>query len=83
MTKSLQPTLPTEIIERKIYLVRGHKVMLDSDLAELYGVEVRALNQAVKRNLTRFPKISILKITNCELKDGQGTAPKIPALCVH
>jgi hypothetical protein len=44
-----------EIIERKIYLIRGHKVMLDSDLAELYGVETRVLLQAVRRNLNRFP----------------------------
>jgi hypothetical protein len=44
-----------EMIERKIYLIRGHKVMLDSDLAELYGVETRALIQAVKRNPDRFP----------------------------
>ena len=43
MTKHVQPTIPTGIIERKIYLVRGHKVMLDSNLAELYGVEVKAL----------------------------------------
>lgn len=44
-----------EMIERKIYLIRGHKVMLDSDLAELYGVETKVLLQAVKRNLNRFP----------------------------
>jgi len=44
-----------EIIERKIYLIRGHKVMLDRDLAELYQVPTRRLNEQVKRNLTRFP----------------------------
>lgn len=43
-------------IESKILLIRGQKVMLDSDLAELYGVEIRALNQAVKRNSERFPE---------------------------
>jgi hypothetical protein len=48
--------IPMERIERRILLIRGHKVMLDSDLAELYGVEVRALNQAVKRNAERFPQ---------------------------
>jgi len=42
-------------IERLIILVRGHKVMLDADLAELYGVQTKALNQAVKRNQNRFP----------------------------
>jgi len=44
-----------EVIESKIYLVRGQKVMLDVDLAVLYGVEVKVLNQAVKRNIKRFP----------------------------
>jgi ORF6N domain len=47
--------VPPERIERLIYLIRGHKVILDADLAELYGVEVRVLIQAVKRNLRRFP----------------------------
>jgi hypothetical protein len=47
--------IPLELIEKKIYLVRGQKVMLDRDLAELYGVETRALNQAVRRNSDRFP----------------------------
>ena len=47
--------IPLELIEKKIYLVRGQKVMLDRDLAELYGVETRALNQAVRRNKDRFP----------------------------
>jgi len=44
-----------EMIERKIYLIRGHKVMLDSDLAELYGVPTRRLNEQFKRNIARFP----------------------------
>lgn len=47
--------IPVRRIEQKILLLRGEKVMLDSDLAELYGVETKALNQAVKRNLERFP----------------------------
>ncbi|MEW6746654.1 MAG: ORF6N domain-containing protein [Planctomycetota bacterium] len=47
--------IPTERIERRILLIRGHKVMLDADLAELYGVETKALNRAVKRNRDRFP----------------------------
>ncbi len=50
--------LPTEIIERRIYFVRGDKVMLHSDLAELYEVETFNLNKAVKRNLGRFPATS-------------------------
>ena len=48
-------SLPSETIEQKIYLIRGHKVMLDSDLAHLYQVETRVLIQSLKRNLDRFP----------------------------
>ena len=44
-----------DIIERKIFLIRGLNVMLDRDLAELYGVETKSLNLAVKRNIDRFP----------------------------
>jgi hypothetical protein len=47
--------VPAERIEKSILLIRGRKVMLDTDLAALYGVSVKALNQAVKRNLDRFP----------------------------
>jgi phage regulator Rha-like protein len=45
-----------EIIEKRIFLIRGHKVMLSNHLAELYGVEAKVLIQAVKRNIKRFPK---------------------------
>jgi hypothetical protein len=48
--------VPAERIERAIFLIRGHKVMLDADLATLYGVQTKALVQAVKRNLRRFPQ---------------------------
>jgi phage regulator Rha-like protein len=47
--------IPLEIIERRIYFIRTHKVMLDSDLAELYGVTTKRLNEQVKRNIDRFP----------------------------
>jgi len=54
--RSLQPLpVPAERIERSILLIRGQKVMLDRDLAQLYGVATRVLNQAVRRNLRRFP----------------------------
>jgi hypothetical protein len=56
MAKALTYVIPSERIENKIYLVRGEKAILDGDLAELYGVETKVLNQAVKRNITRFPK---------------------------
>jgi hypothetical protein len=46
--------VPVELIAKKIYLIRGIKVMLDRDLAELYGVETKVLKQAVRRNIDRF-----------------------------
>ena len=77
--------IPQELIERSILLVRGHKVMLDEDLAELYGVEIRVLNQAVKRNSKRFPddfmfQLAAEEYTECQalrshfviLKGGRG-----------
>ena len=56
-----------EVIVRKIYFIRGKKVMLDRDLAELYQVETRALNQAVKRNIDRFPKDFMFDLTRQEI----------------
>ncbi len=50
-------------VERMIYLIRGQKVMLDTDLAKLYGVETKALNRAVRRNIERFPEDFILQLT--------------------
>lgn len=47
--------LPEEVVLNKIYVFRGHKVMLDSDLAELYGIVTKVLKQAVRRNISRFP----------------------------
>lgn len=61
--------VPVEIIERKIYLIRGQKIMLDSDLAELYQVPTKALNQAVRRNLTRFPDDFMFRLTKQEAKE--------------
>jgi hypothetical protein len=56
-----------EKIINKIYLLRGKKVMLDRDLAELYGVETRVLNQAVRRNEKRFPEDFMFQMTADEL----------------
>ena len=53
-------------IQNLIYEVRGHKVMLDSDLAELYEVETKNLNKAVKRNLERFPELFMFQLTEEE-----------------
>lgn len=57
-----------EVVEKKIYLIRGHKVMLSTHLAELYGVEIRALIQAVKRNIERFPEDFMFQLTLEEAK---------------
>ena len=55
-----------QTIERRIYLIRGHKVMLDSDLAKLYHVLTKAFNQAVMRNRDRFPKDFMFQLTSEE-----------------
>jgi len=60
--------VPYEQIEGKIYLIRGKKVMFDRDLARLYGVETKVLNQAVRRNLERFPDDFMFVLTNEEMK---------------
>jgi len=59
--------IPVERIENRIYLIRGQKVMLDRDLAELYGVPTFVLNQAVKRNLERFPSDFMFSLTRQEI----------------
>ena len=55
--------IPQEILESKILVFKGHKVMLDRDLAVLYGVETKALNRAVRRNMDRFPGDFMFKLT--------------------
>lgn len=72
-----------QLIQSKIFEIRGQKVMLDFDLAELYKVETRVLNQAVKRNIKRFPpdfmfqltkdEFDILDVTNCDFKLGRNS----------
>jgi ORF6N domain len=57
-----------EGIEEKIHLIRGQKVMLDNDLAIIYGVETKMLNRAVKRNLDRFPMDFMFQLTDEETK---------------
>lgn len=84
-TKSL---IPAERIEKSILLIRGHKVMLDSDLAELYGVTTARLNEQVRRNKERFPKDFGFQLTQKEFevlmsqfatsKSGRGGRRKIP-----
>ena len=63
----MRELLPEEVIERKIFLLRGQKVILDKDLAKLYGVETMVLNQAVKRNIDRFPEDFMFSLTKEEI----------------
>ena len=62
----MDTTVPVERITSKIYLIRGMKVMLDRDLAELYGVETRTLVQSVKRNIERFPSDFMFQLSKDE-----------------
>jgi len=66
---SMKEIIPHEVIERKIFIIRGQKVMLSPILAELYGVETRALIQAVKRNAERFPEDFMFQLTDEEYKN--------------
>jgi len=61
--------IPSEKIESKIYVIRGKKVMLDGDLAVLYSVPTKVLNQAVKRNLERFPEDFMFRLTKDEAQN--------------
>jgi len=58
--------IPNEVISSKIFLIRGQKVMIDSDLAEIYGVETKYLKQAVKRNIDIFPNHFMFELTKTE-----------------
>ncbi len=58
-----------QIIQNKIYEIRGLRVMLDFDLSEMYGVETRVLNQAVKRNIKRFPSDFMFQLTTIEFEN--------------
>ena len=69
-------TIPNEVIINKIYVIRGQKVMLDRDLAELYGVETKQLKRQVRRNIERFPTSFMFELTkeeNQELRSQIGT----------
>jgi len=64
--KNLQYVIPVTLVASKIYIVRNKKIMLDRDLADLYEVETRVLNQAVNRNIERFPKEFMSQLTSEE-----------------
>jgi len=66
--KLIKLVIADEAIVNKIYLIRGQKVMLDIDLAEMYGVETKVLTQAVKRNAERFPKDFMFTLSQKEFQ---------------
>ena len=82
----MDASLPVEAVRGKIYLIRGQKVLLDEDLAELYGVETKRLNEQVRRNITRFPEDFMFQLSADEytslkshfatLKTGRGAHRK-------
>jgi phage regulator Rha-like protein len=65
----MKAIIPVEMIEKKILLIRGEKVMLDADLAELYGVETKILVRAVKRNVDRFPSDFMIQLNKEEFEN--------------
>jgi hypothetical protein len=77
--------VPVEAITHAILELRGQRVILDSELAALYGVPTKALNQAVKRNTERFPDRSdrTRPVTNCDRSPPEPSGPALPALRLH
>jgi phage regulator Rha-like protein len=61
--------VPVELVARRIRFIRGQRVMIDRDLAEIYEVETRALNQAVQRNIKRFPQDFMFQLTEAEMEN--------------
>ena len=66
---TINSLLSEETIANKIYFIRNQKVMLDRDLAILYGIETKVLNQAVKRNMSRFPEDFMFQLTEIEFQN--------------
>jgi hypothetical protein len=69
MSRKSSAIVPDEVVMRKIYLIRGMKVMLDRDLAELYGVATKRLKEQVRRNPDRFPEDFMFEMTKEELEN--------------
>ena len=69
MTKKTEIIIPDAVVMDKILVIRGKKVMIDSDLAELYGVTTKRLNEQVKRNIQRFPEDFMFQVTQEEKQD--------------
>ena len=69
MSKTNKIAIPAEVVMSKIYIIREQKVMLDEDLAQLYGVETKRLNEQVKRNIDRFPEDFMFQLDEKEFAD--------------
>lgn len=69
MSQKKEPTIPDEVLMSKIYVIRDQKVMIDRDLAELYGVETKRLKEQVRRNIDRFPEDFMFEMTKEELEN--------------
>lgn len=67
--KEIKDMIPVEVIATKIFLVRGQKIILDKDLAELYKVGTKILNRAVRRNIRRFPLDFMFQLNKEEFKN--------------
>ncbi len=75
--KSSKSIIADESIIRKIYVIRGEKVMLDKDLADLYKTETKRLKEAVRRNIERFPEDFMFKLT---IEEANASRPQIASL---
>ena len=91
-TPSMNSIVPSALISQKIFFVRGTRVMLDADLARLYGVATKNLNKAVKRNASRFPSDFMFQLSSNEMRNLRfqiGTSkksarwPPLCSLCFH
>lgn len=85
MSKEKSSVVPDEVLMNKIYLIRNHKVMLDRDLAELYGVRAIRLREQVKRNQMRFPEKFMFQLSEIEVKNmvSQNAIPSKQAIKFH
>ena len=83
--QTFSPATPLELIARRIHALREHRVMIDSDLAELYGVATKNLNKAVRRNADRFPpdfmfQLSDQEVTNLRFQIGTSRSQSLEYL---
>ena len=67
--KKMKALILQEVIEKRIFMIRGHRVMLDADLAKLYGVPTKRLNEQVRRNIKRFPEDFMFQLTKDEYQN--------------